>query len=94
MGKKESPEASLARAWQAGVSAHAPGCPAIRASSLNLWYQVAPGPPWDTYHLVPKLHHWGQDPAPDNVRASHTQGNIMVPGDMVPSPGPVLDPGH
>ena len=30
-GKKESPEASPARAWQTGVGAPAPGCPAVWA---------------------------------------------------------------
>ena len=75
-----------------------PRLPCRLGSSPRLWYQLVhrllvPGPPWDTYHLIPKLHHWGQDPAPDNVRASHAgkHHGSWRHGPLPPAPFLILD---
>ena len=91
-GKKESPEASPARAWQTGVGAPAPGCPAVwahlRGSCTSWftgsWFRVLHG----TRTTSSQSFTTGAKTQPQTMSEPLTQGNITVPGDTAPSPRP------
>ena len=96
--KKESLEASHVRAWQTGVGAPAPGCPAIwahlRGSGTSWftdsWLQVLHG----TCTTSSRSFTTGAKAQPQTMSEPLTQGNITVLETRSLPPSPILDPGH